>query len=95
MKVIRKEKLTNDWKDLLPVESAHVRSLDQGLLKNRLALRGIEDGHEFYRTMIVNSTYIFPSGATQYTGFVADDYEEYTYRFHVEEWIVDHGESSS
>lgn len=91
MIIQRRMKMNGEgWKDLPPVETAHVRSLDQGLLKDRILITGeSKENSEFYRTMLVNSSYIFSNGNTQYIGFVSDDYAEDYYVFHVEEWIVE------
>lgn len=87
--ISRRAKMNGEgWTDLKPIDGK-IRSLDSGLLEHRIELKGLLEGeYEFYRTMIVNQTFIFPSGATRYIGFVTKDYEEYTYQFNLEEWVV-------
>lgn len=94
MIIERRERVKGEWKELEELTKARVRTLDRGGIHggDRLELiaKGVAKGDmtEYYRTMVVVSSSIYGNGATRFTGFVTDDYEEYSEKYHLEEWVV-------
>lgn len=80
-----------DWGHLVMTRGVHMRSLDVHGVHGAKQIEIYKD--DLRLTMAVGSTH-YSDTFMIFKGFVPDDEQNWDYSYHVEEWILQFGESS-
>lgn len=80
-----------DWSDLDTTRGVYLRSLDSHGVHGAKQIEVYKA--DFSLTMAVGSS-LYSAAFMTFKGFVPDDEANWDYRYHIEEWILQYGESS-